>query len=203
MALVAKAGGGERKPFESPQPDQYPAVCTKVIDLGTHLTEFKDEKTGEQKLQHQIAVFWELDEKMSDGRPFQVNTFYTLSLNEKSKLYKDLVAWRGKDFTPEELRGFELANMLGKGCLINIILKNDKAVVGGVSKLAKGMSAPKPEGELILFDISEWNQDTFNKLTEYWQEKIKSSNEYHERLNAGNSAAQEAANDIEESDLPF
>ena len=36
------------------------------------------------------------DVKMEDGQPFSIMKQYTLSLNEKSALYKDLCAWRKK-----------------------------------------------------------------------------------------------------------
>jgi hypothetical protein len=31
------------------------------------------------------------------------------------------VAWRGREFTPEELKGFHLKNILGAWCMISVV----------------------------------------------------------------------------------
>ena len=59
-------------------------------------------------------------------KPFSIGKEYTLSLSSKSNLYKDLVSWRGKPFTEEELEGFDLSKLLGKPCQIQIIHKQGK-----------------------------------------------------------------------------
>lgn len=66
------------------------ATCYRLVDVGTH------NETFEVKLKrHSIFISWELnDVKMEDGRPFTILKQYTLSLNEKSALYKDLCQWR-------------------------------------------------------------------------------------------------------------
>jgi hypothetical protein len=45
---------------------------------------------------------------------------FTLSLNEKANLRADLASWRGRDFTPEEIRGFDLKNILGHWAMISV-----------------------------------------------------------------------------------
>jgi len=50
---------------------------------------------------------------MADGRPMSISKTYTASLNENATLYKDLVTWRGKSFSKEELEGFDLDKMIG------------------------------------------------------------------------------------------
>lgn len=119
MSLLAKESGGTD--FEMTPEGVYTGRCYKMIDLGTQTT------TGQfgTKDQHKIMVSWELigkdDPRMEDGRPFSVTQWYTVSLHEKSKLRADLEAWRGKKFTAEELEGFDLSNVLGAYCMIQVV----------------------------------------------------------------------------------
>ena len=57
---------------------------------------------------------------MSDGRPFAISKRYTLSTHTKSTLRKDLESWRGRAFTPEEEEAFDVANVCGAYCLLNV-----------------------------------------------------------------------------------
>jgi len=50
-----------------------------------------------------------------------VSKNFTVTLAEKSTLRKDLQTWRGKDFTADELRGFELKNVLGQWAMISVV----------------------------------------------------------------------------------
>jgi hypothetical protein len=86
----------------------HPAACVDVIDRGQQQTPW-----GEK---HQIALVWELAILMDDGRPFTVRKSYTASLHEKSNLHRDLKAWRGRAFTPQEMAGFDIENVLHKPC---------------------------------------------------------------------------------------
>ena len=95
------------KDYEVLEPGVYPARCIWVCDLGTHDNTWK----GEVKQRREVILVWELsDELMEDGRPFTINWQGTNSLSEMSKLYKHLCDWRGKKFTDEELKGFNLFN---------------------------------------------------------------------------------------------
>ncbi len=105
--------------FELPPPDQYPARCYRVVDLGTQESSYK----GKPKLQHKVLVSFELlgDKCMTDGRPFSIHQRYTMSTSEKSMLRHDLEAWRGQPFTEEEVRTFQVAKVLGKYAYVNIV----------------------------------------------------------------------------------
>ena len=123
MPLIAK-DSGESIEYKQVPAGSHLGVCIQVIDLGTHVTPFKNKKTGEPIIQHQIHVRWETPDELNDaGEPLQLGKDYTLSLNEKSNLYADLVGWRGREFSQEELGGFDLENILGKSCLLQVISK--------------------------------------------------------------------------------
>ena len=64
--------------------------------------------------------------KMKDGRPFAIFKNYTLSWSEKANLRLDLQSWRGKPFTQEEMQRFDLKNVLGAWCMLNIIERPGK-----------------------------------------------------------------------------
>jgi hypothetical protein len=204
--------------FRKVPPGVWAARCVGVVDLGTQEVEF----SGEKKLQHKLQLTWEVfgeDEAgvaltiEQDGKevPLQISKRYTLSLNEKAALRKDLAAWRGRDFTPEELKAFDISKLLGVPCLLNVQhneAPNGKtyANVASITPLPKGMPKPASATPLVSFDLSDFDGEVFEALPEYTQEIIKASAEYKAKR-APLAAAQKAAslaympNDLE--DAPF
>jgi hypothetical protein len=121
MSIVVRDNGGS---YEQPAAGMHHAVCARVYDLG--------EQPGfEGKPTHQVAVMWELEDRQSKGdfagKRFLVTKKYTASLNEKAKLRKDLDSWRGRTFTEDEAKGFDLERLVGVNCLINIVPTQTKA----------------------------------------------------------------------------
>lgn len=174
LVLPVESGGD----FELAPADTHVATCYRVIDLGTQKVEFQ----GEAKFQHKIMISWELDVLMADGRPFSIHKRYTFSSHEKANLRQDLESWRGVPFTPEDMGKFKLANLLGKSCLIGIVhtTKNGKtyANISSIMKLPKGMTPPALVNELLEFDLGEFNQEVFDKLSNGLKETIRLSPEY-------------------------
>lgn len=198
MSAVWKdSGGGD---FENPEPGSYAATCYKIIDIGTQTSEYQ----GKANSRRQVILGWELDEAMSDGRPFVMSKFYTASLSEKANLRHDLAAWRGRDFTPEELGGFSPRNILGKPCLVTLT-KNDKGKVrvSGVAKLPKGMSAPPLQNETLFFHLDEFDQATFDKLSDGVKKLVVQSPEYQKLM--GDVVREPKASHFDDfkDDIPF
>lgn len=162
------------KKFENPEPGTYPAVCIRLIDMGTQTSDWK----GEKKTAHKVKLVWELSEKMTDGRPFIAIRDFTVSLHEKSALRGFLSGWRGKDFSDEELKGFEAKNLLGKGCLLSLVQNGEYINVNTASKLPKGMEAPKPENPIVYFSFDEFDRKSFDSLSDKLKEKISQAPEY-------------------------
>lgn len=148
MSVVAKGGGGTG--FEAPPSGLHPAKCIDVVDLGIVQTPFKNERSGLQKSQHQIAIVYQLhvedDEGnillRSDGKPYRLSRFYNLTLNEQANLRKDLESWRGKTFTDEDLaNGFDVEKLIGVACQLNVLTeqKGDKttAKITAVTKASR------------------------------------------------------------------
>lgn len=122
MALMAKDPGGSE--FEPIEEGMFHAVCYSIIDLGTQYN-----KTF-NKSARRVLITWEipnqrLDIKSDDGQtvsmPRAISKEYTLSLHEKASLRKDLESWRGKRFTETELKGFNVFNVIGANCTIQVL----------------------------------------------------------------------------------
>lgn len=199
MSLTARDSGGGSY---TPAPEgTHAAVCFSVIDLGTQYAE----KWG--KHQHKVLLGWELDceEKRDDGGPLTVWRRYTMSLHAKAGLRKDLESWRGKKFTAEELNGFGLDKLLGKGCLITITHQEREgstyANVAAISALPRGMTPVKPTAPLVLFDIDAPDMALFATFGDRLREQIESATEWQDRSEAG--PAEHGGGSVDADDIPF
>jgi hypothetical protein len=139
MPIIATAKSDSGKDFQPAPPGVHQAVCVDVVDLGILEVTYK----GETKKQHKVNLAWQINEDRDDGKPYLVFKRYTLSLSEKATLRKDLESWRGRKFTRDEEMGFDLENVIGVNCLLNITHNQvgDKTYANVVSimPLAKGM----------------------------------------------------------------
>ena len=95
----------------------HQAVCVDVWDI--YPTK-RDEQYG-GGIVDQTRIVWQLDLESPEGRRYEVMAIYTASLHEKAKLRKHLESWRGRQFTQQELQGFELENVIGANCQIQVI----------------------------------------------------------------------------------
>jgi len=179
--------------FEHAPVGTHVARCYSIVDIGTQ----HSSHLGKPTTRNQIVVFFELAETlMEDGKPFIVTKFYTNSLNEKSNLYGDLIAWRGKEFTDDELKRFDLEKILGATCLLTIV-HNDKgrAVIAAIMGLPKNMQCPPPVNEKFTFWLDAFDQDKFEKLSNGMKNLVMQSDEYK---NLGN-----VKSDFDDEVVPF
>ena len=204
MALIVKDNGGT---FELPPAGTHLARCYQVIDLGTQVQEYQ----GVQNEYPKLLLGWELCyESNQDGQPFTLWKRYTASLSEKSILRKDLETWRGKPFSEEELGGFNVGNIIGAYCFLNLIHKevNGKnyANVAAVMALPKGAEKPPALYPSIYFDLSPalYSQSIFDSFSDGLKKTITQSPEWKSLNGQAFSDAHEIATveQIQE-DLPF
>ncbi len=175
MILTDKGGGD----WEQPPTGLHVARSIGLIDIGTQ----KGEYQGQPTIKRQFILKWELPNELMTrgeqaGMPFVVSKFYTASLSEKSTLRKDLEAWRGKEFTKEELAGFDSKAILDKPCMIQISEKNGRNKVTAVTCLAKGTPVPPAVNRLQWFSLDEFDEAMFQSFSEKLQEMIRKSPEY-------------------------
>jgi hypothetical protein len=198
MSLIAKDTGTDRT-FELAPAGAFAARCFRVIDLGTQTFTVM----GETKMAHQCLISWELGKTMADGRPYTINEKYTVSLHEKAKLRTVLESWRGKKFTEAERKGFDLKNILGKVCFINIVhaQKGEKefANVASVMPVPDGMTSPPASNEQLYFSINDWDESAFQKVPKFYQEMIKKSPEFQQVDAVGTPGPSSDQDD----DIPF
>lgn len=180
------SGGGD---FEQPPAGTHVARCVKIIDIGTQKGEWK----GKAIVRRQCIVGWELPTELMQegdykGKPFLVSKFYTASLGEKANLRKDLENWRGQAFTEQELMGFDSKNVLGKPCMLSITLNDkNKARVSGVMAVPKGMPVPEQINPSVYFSLDEFDQKTFEALSDGYKKLIQASPEYQHIRTGGGS----------------
>ena len=200
MGIVVKANEGVTR--QLPPADNHVARCIKLVHIGS----IYDEKYD--KLRNQVMITWELPNELAKFKdveePFVVSKTYTLSLSEKATLRKDIENWRGQKFTEKELEGFDLVKLLGQPCMVQVVHSDDGkyANVSGVSKIPKGLPVPAQINKSIYFSISEFTQESFNKLHDWEKKKVEASNEYQVIIK-GASDSENVADQESDDDLPF
>jgi len=182
MTLTVKNEGGDFTPCP---PGNHLAICTHVIDLGTqHQDAFTWEgKPIAESNKPQILIMWEIPAELIDidgeMKPAGISKFYNAFFSERASLRIHLEAWRGRPFSEEELNGFNIGNLLGKPCMVNVVHSDKgKAKVAGIAAIPKGLTVPEQTNPSILFDLSEYDQAVFDEIPEGIQNIIKRSPEW-------------------------
>ena len=210
----------DKSSFESTPPGAHLARCYRIVDLGTQ----KSEYMGQVKFLHKITINWEIlskDEdgqpiRMKDGRPFSIYKNYTMSWAEMSNLRKDLQRWRGKPFTQEELRRFDLKTVLGAYCMLNVIerqgsdgkMYTNVETVSPVPAMIKQLGLPPAVNKDTIFNLSEPDMELFETFHDSLKTKIKSSPEGQKLFGgvapaaSGNASTHSDAG-VEDDDIPF
>ena len=194
------------KEFKIAPAGLHMARLYSIIDLGHQATEW----AGETKIMHKVVFTWELhgdDDagqplKTDDGKPLIVSKRYTVSLGDQARLRQDLESWSNKKMTPEERKNFDLKNLLGKFCMVNITHSEDGkyANISGISPVPSALRSVQPEGvnPTLHFWLNEFDQAKYDALPKYYKEKIAESSEWR-----GNKAKEApVANDMPD-DIPF
>src|SRR5574340_1136136 len=182
MSITATSNGTNFTPVPA---GTYAARCYSMIHIGTVV----DDYMGESKELNKVRITWELPTekkvfKEENGeQPYSVSKEFTLSMHEKANLRKFLESWRGKGFTEEEAKSFDVTKLLGKSCLISIIHKTSKqgsqyAVISSCSTLPKGMTCPDQINPSFEFSWENFDQEKFDNLHDWLKDKMKNSNQY-------------------------
>ena len=217
MPIIAKDKGGAN--FAPINAGMHHAVCYGVVDIGT-----QPQHNPQFKAKRKIIILWEIPgeriEIEKDGvkknLPRAISKEFTLSLSDMGNLRPMLESWRGRAFTKEELAGFDVANVIGANCLLNVIheTKGDKTYgnIASVAPLMNSMKKIKQELPNLTFSLDEFPRGTEviwpENLPEWIQTKIKQSEEYewrsgaHEAQRSTHIDEKSSGNSIEE-DCPF
>lgn len=208
MSLTMKDQGGTFTPCPA---GNHIGVCYAVIDLGTqHSEAFTWEgKAIPESTRPQVLLMWEIPGETvtieGEEKPAVISKFYNAFFNDKAALRQHLEAWRGRQFTEEELCGFNINNVLGKGCMINVVHdQKGKAKIAGIAALPKGITAPKPTNQVVWIDLDDFNQLKFDSLSEGIQNIIKKSPEWQAMQEPKREGFRDhTPPDFEDDDIPF
>ena len=217
--IASDAGGGSFKRVPS---GVFIGRCYSLIDLGTQMS---NGQYGE-KFQHKLRIGWELfgeDDNGApltidvDGRemPMTISKSYTVSMHEKARLRADLAAWRGREFSEEEAKAFDVSKLVGAYCMVNVTTSetNGKTYsnVAGLTPLPGALknAKPAPVHSMQLFDLDKPNMELFGTFHEKLQEAIKKSPEWAKytgkphHQSSGEDAMVGAFDDIPPEEPPF
>lgn len=205
MSLFASADTTTK--FPPLEAGTYLARAYGLIDLGVQHSETFD------KDQHKILIMWELPtefiETENGTEPRVLSKQYTCSLGENATLRKDLEAWRGRKFTEDELKGFDLRNVIGAPCQLSVVPqeRNGKTYtnIGAVVSIPKGTMVPEAIRSRLIFDLDEEGAyQALELLPEWVQTRIKESVTYKELLaNRPLDVKPEDFSDLTSDDIPF
>jgi hypothetical protein len=214
--MIITGSNSDRKQFQIAPAGTHLARLYRIIDLGTQMREYE----GKVNMSRKAKFFFELHGEdvynkpllTADGKPLIQSREYTVSLNEKANLRRDLEAWRGKAFTEDELKGFDISNILGHFCMVNISHRQkgdmtyaDLKGVSAVPSIYKKQGLPEGINTTMIFNLDKFDETMFDSLSENIKETIKKSPEYRsigEQSKAYQEASSGSVADMDD-DVPF
>lgn len=211
--IISESQSTPRTPIPA---GMYLARCYGLIQVGRY-TEYSD-FLKKDVIVNKIRITWELPElkkefKEGEGeRPYSISKEFTMSLNEKGNLRPFLNSWRGRSFTEDELKGFDILAIVGAPCMLNIIHKKSKdgsktyVEIATITPLMKGTEIPPAFNEKQILTYSGWNQSLFDSLPDFIKDKMKKSDEYLAMVAPSHVESAQSPVNAESSDkddLPF
>lgn len=189
MAIIAtKSEFPERELIPA---GNYLGRCYKMLEIGTVKENFK----GVDKLQQKVRIGWELPTELKvfnpekGEQPRVIDKKYTLSMDEKSNLRRDLKSWRGSDFTDEQAAAFDVTVLLGVPCMLNIThkpsVKDPSKVyeeISAITPLPKGVNCPPQINARQVLSFDNFDDKLFDNLPDFIKDEIKATPEYQMML---------------------
>lgn len=168
-----------------------------IIEIGTEKTNFGDK--------NQVLITWELPTELhkfneEEGeKPFVVSSKYTLSLHKKSKLLPIVEGVLGVGLTEDETKSFDLDEILGKECLVNVEHSEDGqwSNIKSTTKLLRGVTCPPAVNPLKSLSYEKWDEKVYESLYPSLKERLAKTPEYKKMRNGGVDDV------IDEDDVPF
>jgi len=165
-------------------PGNYPARCYGVVSLGT-----QQPSNPQFSAQFKVVLMFEFPtetiERDGKTKPLGITQFlnaYLGSSKKPSKTAQFLTAWRGKPFTEAELKGFDLAKVIGVPCLISITHEDKggkiREVISSIAPPLKGMAIPPQFNPSVHYEVEDKRNEVFNALPEWMRKMIEASDEF-------------------------
>lgn len=162
----------------------YIGVIAHLIDWGTQEEEYEGQKRKRRVLRvgfvlPDVPVTIERDGQ-TVTEPAMLSKFYTLSLDPKSNLHKDLSIMLNRSLKPNE----DITQLVGLNVQLSVVHKTkangdtmDK--IQSLMPLVNGMAQKEIDKSMIkMLDLDDFDKAVFESLGEREQEKIKEAPEY-------------------------
>lgn len=189
----------------------YIARCYQMIEIGT----VKETIMGKEKILPRVRIGWELPTELkvfkeeNGEQSMVISKEYTLSMAEKANLRIALKSWRGKDFTEEEARKFDITKLLGVPCMLNIIHKLSKdgtrvyEEISGITPLPKGIICPEQINPTFVLSYDDFDVQRFDKLPDFIKNKMVTSVEFVAMTNPNHKDINGEHEDKTDDNVPF
>lgn len=174
--------GKNVKPSIPPVPGgTYMAVCVYTLGIGEQLCKYKDST----KYNRQFIIGFELVGQTVevDGKeqPRTLNRIFNVAKGKNAGLRQFLEIWLGKALTDDEYMSFDTDTLLGKTAMLGVKLDStgQYANIETIMQIPAGIPEPKATITPWWFDVGDgFDQEAFEQLPEWAQEKIKKSTDY-------------------------
>jgi hypothetical protein len=198
-----RLSGQDFKPRAEPiQSGTHTARLVQLVDFGTQ----EDSYQGEKKVLKKIRLVWELPGELDEeGKPRMLGKTYTASMGEMATLRKHFESWRGKNYSQQELKDFNITSALGQPCTLTVVNRSNEetgkvvAQINGVSPPMKGVPIPEQVSKKVFFSLEQYSQEVFDSLPE-WQQTLISKSPEFKKVAASNVQMLPM---LEDEDVPF
>lgn len=208
MGLILN-GEGSSSAFKPVPPGMHLARCYRIVDLGTQT----DPYGAKPKIMLQFEVHSEDEDGnplvTTKGEPMTISkNFNAYIRSELSGLRKQLVSWRGREFTADELKKFDLRNVLNQWAMLSIVKeKKDDGreytnivTINPVPPNIKKAGLPEPYNEAKFFDLDDPDMELYDSFSDNLKNRICASPEWQSRTVTHQTKVRE---DSLEDDVPF
>lgn len=117
---------GSNKKYLSHPVGQFAGQCVDIVGLGEAVKEYPGQPPS---LAPVAAIVFRTGEKNPDtGDVIDIAQEFTVSMGDKANLRKFLESWRGKPYTPDQVKeGVPLHKLTGNWALLTVAHKTSKA----------------------------------------------------------------------------
>jgi len=209
MAITATNTGGSS--YEPIPAGTYLARCYSMVQIGTVEEEFQ----GLKKQVNKVRITWELPTELKvfnpekGEQPQAISKEFTLSMHEKSSLRAFLTSWRGKGFTEDEAKAFDVTRLLGVPCMLSIVHEPGKKdpsktydKIASVSTVMKGVTMPPQINPSFEFTLEKFELEKFDLLPDFLKDKIRQSREYKNMISPEIRHMEETQQKVAEFQVP-
>ena len=206
-ATSSGGGGGFR-----PEVGMHNVICCQLVDFGTHDKEWQGKIIGKVNKVNFGFEFVDVTLESESGTYHPIwGAQFTNSLGKKTSLRPLLEGWRGKPFTEEEAKGFDLSKLLGLSCVL-VIQPNSKCNPK-IQAIAKAKAEFKGKRELKEFWVEEgcFDREIPDWMPDWMKEEIQNCYECKVGFDFDSqpepepmpSEKEDDFPDIDDEDVPF